>query len=237
MKDFAGVSGLPIPRAIRRGVRRVAEPLIASAFHMLYVGWGNALEATTFLGYPIVQCPMDLQIYQELVYRLKPTYVLQTGVAGGGSILYFASLLDLMGAPPSAIVVGIDIVLTEEAKELSKHERVRLFEGSSVDPKVVEQVREALPSGGGMVSLDSDHSRDHVLAEMRIYKEFVSVGSYMVVEDTHVNGHPVKRNFGPGPYEAVEEFLRGDSSFVRDDELWKRNRFSFHQGGWLKRIR
>jgi cephalosporin hydroxylase len=144
-------------------------------------------------------------------------------------------MLDLIGAPPSAVVVGIDIVLTPEAKTLS-HPRLHLYEGSSTDPEVIRRATESLPAEGGLVVLDSDHRKAHVAAEIEAYKQFVPVNGYMVVEDTNINGHPAKRNFGPGPHEAVRDFLKRDKTFVRDDALWKRNKFSFHQRGWLKRV-
>lgn len=211
---------------------RVPLPAVVDSFHKAYyhsLGW----DRNYFLGYQIKQCPLDLQLYQELVHRLRPAFIIQTGVAGGGSVLFLATLLDLIGAKPDALVVGVDLTLSPEARTLA-HPRLRLIEGSSTDPETVRTVKNLVRPGCGLVSLDSDHAAAHVLAELRIYREFVRPGSYLVVEDTNLNGHPVFPSFGPGPHEAVRAFLEEDDSFHPDNELWQRNLFSFHQ--WLRRV-
>ncbi len=214
---------------------RLIDRIVIDRFHRLYYntrGW----RKNKYLGYPIRQLPFDLLLYQELIHHERPAFILQTGVAYGGSILYFAHILDLIGADADAIVIGIDIETTAEARSLS-HSRIHLIEGDSVDAKTVESVEDLLTTQNGLVSLDSDHSYEHVLRELEIYSRFVDVGCYLVVEDTNINGHPVVPDFGPGPLEAVNEFLRNNSNFVRDDKLWRRNLFSFHQYGWLRRVK
>lgn len=221
---------------IARWIRReLAGPLVVNAFHRYWYHSPDTWLQNTFLGVPILQNPLDLQIYQELIYRVRPGSIVQTGVAEGGSVLYFAVLLDLIQAPAASRVIGVDTRISNTAKALN-HPRIVLLEGSSTDENVFQQVAEATGESGAMIVLDSDHSRPHVLAELKLYSRLAPVNGYIVVEDTNINGHPVAKGVGPGPYEAVEDFLRDYNNFARDDLLWRRNKLSHHQGGWLKRL-
>ena len=208
------------------------KPLTARVFHILYYHSSDLWPENQFLGFPILQSPMDLQLYQEIIYALRPECIIQTGVARGGSILYFASLLDMIKAPPDVCVVGIDIALSEKSKTIV-HPRVKLIEGDSVAASTIDAIKAIVGERKGLVALDSDHSEAHVSKEIALYQRFVAERNYMVVEDTNINGHPVAPFSGPGPYEAVQKFLKSTRSFRLDDLLWKKNMFSFHQ--WLKR--
>jgi cephalosporin hydroxylase len=212
----------------------VAAPVepIDRVFHRQYYeaqGW----DRNTFKGYQIKQCPFDLHVYQELLFRLPPRFIVQTGVAGGGSLLYLASLMDQCGAPDDALVIGVDLTLTAAARQLD-HPRIRLVEGSSTEAHTISQVEALLPSGPGHVSLDSDHRQDHVAAELRIYSEYVAPDHYLIVEDTNVNGRPVYPEHGPGPYEALQDFLAADVRYEIDSDIWQNQPFSFHH--WLRRV-
>jgi len=217
-------------------IKKILSPIVIRFFHYIWWQSKDTWPRNKFLGYEILQCPFDLQIYQELIFSSKPEFILQTGICGGGSIVYFSSILDIMGASNDIKVIGVDIELSKEAKEI-KNDRVILFEGSSTSDEVVSKIKDYTQGKKGIIILDSDHSETHVSKELSIYKDFVQKGCYLVVEDTNLNGYPVHPNFGPGPYEAVKKFLLKNKDFRQDNQLWKRNLFSFHQYGWLVRAK
>lgn len=191
---------------------------------------GATRSDTQWLGVRTDKCPLDLWVYQELIWRVKPDTIVETGTLDGGSALYLASICDLAGC---GRVLTIDIEPPPRAPE---HERITFLHGSSVDPDIVARVRETAGGGTVMVILDSDHRREHVLAELRAYADLVSVGSYLIVEDTILNGHPINPEFGPGPMEAVEAFLAEDRRFEVDRGCEKLY-LTFNRGGYLRRIR
>jgi cephalosporin hydroxylase len=206
---------------------------VVDEFHRLYyeTGFeGGTWTDTTWFGVPALKCPSDLWIYQELIHELAPDLIVETGTADGGSGLFLATLCEAKG---NGEVVSVDI---EVRPERPSHRRLTYVTGSSTDPAIIERLAErASGARTVLVLLDSDHSHDHVLAELRAYARLVTPGSYLVVEDTNINGHPVYEHFGPGPMEAVEDFLKDNDAFAVDRS---REKFllTFNPGGWLRRI-
>ena len=200
-------------------------------FHALFYHSDHQTRAgNTWLGVPIVKCPLDLWIYQEIVLAVRPDVVVETGTFRGGSALFFASLFDLLG---NGRVYTVDVA---EDPARPRHPRITYLLGSSTSTEVCARVRDAIaPQENVLVVLDSDHHSDHVLEELTAYHDLVKPGGYLIVEDTHVNGHPVRPGFGPGPMEAVREFLSRHRDFAPDRS---REKFllTFNPMGYLRRL-
>ncbi len=199
----------------------------------------------TWLGRPIIQFPQDMVAIQELIWTVRPRYILETGIAHGGSLIFHASILELLGGQGD--VVGIDIDIRShnrqaiEAHPMSR--RIKMIQGSSIDAATVARaeaiIGEAQPV---MVILDSNHTHDHVLAELRAYSKFVKPGSYLIVLDTVIEDMPADmfadRPWGKGnnPRSAVQAFLKENSRFVVDAGVDAKLLISVGLGGYLKCI-
>jgi cephalosporin hydroxylase len=188
--------------------------------------WGSM----TWFGIPTQKYPTDMWIYQEIVYEVKPDLIIEAGTFKGGSALYLAHLLDQLG---KGSVVTFDIT---DWKGQPKHPRIAYFLTSSTSEEAENAVKAHIKPGYKvLVILDSDHSKKHVLNELMLYAKYVTPGSYLIVEDTNVNGHPVYPEFGPGPMEAVEDFLRTTSDF-RIDSNRERLMLTTNPKGYLQRV-
>ncbi|MGV6393868.1 cephalosporin hydroxylase family protein [Pseudomonas caspiana] len=197
----------------------------------------------SWMGRPIIQLPQDMMAMQEIIWRIKPDLVIECGIAHGGSILYYASLLELQG---HGEVLGIDRDIRAhnreaiEAHPMSK--RVTMIEGSSLDPQVASQVQAAATGKKVIVVLDSNHTHEHVLQELRLYAPLVSVDSYCVVMDTIVedmsdDAFP-DRPWGKGdnPKTAVWAFLKESQAFEIDSELENKLLITVAPDGYLRRV-
>ncbi len=184
-----------------------------------------------WLGVPAWKSPLDFWMYQEIIYETKPDVIIDSGTFTGGSALFFASMCDLM---KRGRVLSIDIL---EFPGRPKHERITYLLGSSTSDEVFAKIKEAIgPGDRVMASLDSDHHAAHVLAELRRYGGLVTVGNYLVVEDTYLAQVGRLTDYRPGPAEAVQEFLKDNPNYVQDKSREKFGATMF-PGGWLKRIR
>ena len=205
----------------------------------------------SWMGRPIIQYPQDLVAVQELIWNIKPDLIIETGVAHGGSAVFFASLLELnalSGGPKDAEVWCVEIDLRAHNREAlvahPTYPRLRIFDGSSVDIKIASVIAEkAAKCERVMVILDSNHTHEHVLGELNLYASLVSVGSYCVVFDTVIEDLDgvefVDRPWGKGdnPKTAVAEFLRTNFDFVVDYSIDEKLLISAAPGGYLKRVK
>jgi cephalosporin hydroxylase len=171
------------------------------------------------MGRPVIQLPDDLVRVQEVIYTVKPDVIVETGVAHGGSLIFYASLCRAMGR---GRVVGVDVEIRPHNRQaIEAHELfdlITLVEGSSIDPEIVSCVRREVGDAGAMVLLDSNHSYDHVLAELRAYASLVPMGSYLVANDgimQELVGAPRSRaDWGTNnPQCAARTFLEERSDF------------------------
>lgn len=208
-----------------------ARQEVIDEFHRLYYGDRDRTWKNTFwMGTRVLKLPLDLWLYQEMIHRVRPDVIVECGTRFGGSALFMAHMLDLVGHG-RVITVDIDV-----QPDRPVHDRITYVTGSSVDGGIVEDLRREVEGQVCMVVLDSDHSEAHVYAEMCAYSSIVSVGSYLVVEDSNVHGHPVYPQHPRGPWEAVERFLGERDDFEHDPTSHK-FMVTFNPGGVLRRLR
>lgn len=204
-----------------------------------------------WLGVPILQIPQDIQALQEIIWEVKPDLIIETGIAWGGSIIFSASMLAILeacGLIANGLVVGIDIDIRQHNKEsLAAHplsQKIIMLEGSSIAEEIMQKVTAlAKNKKRVLVCLDSNHTHEHVLAELRAYAPLVSVGSYCIVGDTGIEDLPTgivtDRPWGKGnnPKTAVWEFLKENKNFEIDKVLEAKLILTGSPDGWLKRIK
>jgi cephalosporin hydroxylase len=214
------------------------------------VGWQQKYSYTfSWMGRPLIQLPEDVLRIQEVIYQVKPDVIVETGVAHGGSLVFYASLFEAMG---KGKVIGVDIgIRPHNRAAIQAHplsHRIELLEGDSASPEIVAEVRRRIPAGASvLVILDSDHSRNHVAAELEAYHALVTPGSYIVATDGLMGRvHDVPRG-QPGwvhdnPEEAARSFAADHPEFLHAQPAWPFNESDLAQnvthwpGAWLRRI-
>lgn len=200
------------------------------------------IHQTTWMGEPILNLPQDMFAIQEIIFKTRPRFIIESGVAWGGSLLFYATLMEVLGGEQ---IIGIDVYIPEDLRaRIYSHEklakRIILINASSIDDRTVAQVRSIIGDCREVMPiLDSYHTHEHVLKELRNYSQFVGKGHYLVCGDTVVEDIPVQshrdRPWGPGnnPKTAMEEFLREDSRFRCDKTINSKLLFTCNPGGYL----
>jgi len=204
----------------------------------------NWVHQTNWFGEPILNLPQDMFALQEIIYKTRPEYIIEVGVAWGGSLLFYSTLMEVLGGKK---IIGIDIYMPKDLKKrLLSHgklsERLILINASSIEKSTIEEVKKILgESKKTLIILDSFHTHEHVLKELRLYSQFVGKGYYIVCSDTIIEDIPVQKHrprpWGPGnnPKTAVWQFLKENRSFGIDRKLENKLLLSCNPEGYLIR--
>tara|TARA_B100000780_G_C21075203_1_gene432813 strand:+ start:257 stop:1006 length:750 start_codon:yes stop_codon:yes gene_type:complete len=212
-----------------RSIRHDKELLEKSIDWMIHADKYKYTYNFSWMGRPVIKFPADMIVQQELMWKLKPDLIIETGIAHGGSIVFSASMLEMMGIDGE--VVGIDIDIRSHNRELIEshpmNKRITMYEGSSTDRKIIEKVKKhTIGKKTVLVILDSLHSHEHVLNELQLYTPFVTPGSYCILPDTFIEffpkGHYSKDrpwDVGDNPYTAMKQFLKENDQFEIDQDL------------------
>jgi cephalosporin hydroxylase len=238
----------PDPKDPKLIQQMAADPEMASAARSFFLRSFHYRYSYNFrwMGRPVIQYPQDLMAMQEIIWQVRPDLIVETGVAHGGSLVYYASLLELLKGPGR--VVGVDIeIRPHNRRAVEEHPmsgRITLIEGSSIHPDIFARVRELCPKEAKvLVVLDSNHTHDHVLAELKMYSTMVTRGSYLVVFDTVVElmdkSYFPDRPWGPGdnPMTAVQEFLKSTDRFEIDREIEQKLMITVAPSGYLRCVK
>jgi len=230
----------------KRDIQRMAEDRQMAELGLAFVRDTAKYKYSynfTWLGRPIMQLPQDIVAMQEIIWQVKPDLIIETGIAHGGSLIFYASMLELLGGEGQ--VLGIDIDIREHNRvEIEKHpmfERITIMQGSSTDEDIVQQVYDfAKGKKQVLVALDSSHTHNHVLKELQLYSPLVTKGSYLVVFDTLIEDIPEDffpdRPWGKGnnPKTAVWEFLKTNHRFEIDREIENKLLITVAPDGYLR---
>lgn len=200
----------------------------------------------SWMGRPIIQYPQDILALQEIIWKVKPDLIIETGIAHGGSIIFSASMLEMLGGEGEVLAIDIDI-REHNRVEIEKHpmfKRITMLEGSSIDESIANQVYEFTKDKKNiLVCLDSSHTHEHVLQELNLYSKLVTVDSYLIVFDTFVEDMPKgffenrPWDVGNSPKTAVKEFLEKNNEFQIDNQVENKLLITVAPSGFLKRIK
>lgn len=208
-----------------------------------------------FLGRPIIQYPQDIVMIQEIIWKVKPNLIIETGIAHGGSLILSASMMALLDISQNKnpleserLVLGIDIDIRDHnKKEILNHplcKNIKMIEGSSIATEIVDQVSKiSREYNNVLVILDSNHTHEHVLSELNVYAKLINVDSYCIVLDTIIEDLPddtfPNRPWGVGnnPKTAVYEFLKSNKNFEIDTYYQRKNLITVACDGLLKKIK
>ncbi len=233
---IAIASCLTVPASGQPAESHDAKNDIVNKFHHAFYNDRNTWHKNHWLGIQTWQNPLDVWITQEIIHETQPDFIIESGTYKGGSALIWAMVLEQVNPEGKVITIDVNKPFPDFFEKKIAKERIEFILGSSTDPKIVDTISKRVAGKKALVILDSNHKKDHVLKELNAYSPMIHVGGYLIVQDSNINGHPAFNKYGPGPMEAIQDFMQGRDDFTIDKSR-ERLLLTFNPNGFLKRVK